>query len=300
MVKKKKNRIAKIIFISFKSKKERQIVLRISPLNNIRIGFKSQNFDYTSDATTYARYLMRKRLEESLGSEYLYSDEMQHLTSEQVLSQLDRKASANLYAKHQQSSAQTTADYNSLQKLKLFVKEKRKNELYSGGKLSTVKNGIETAAQAGIKTVVYLANDYDRQYEKAVKEAGLNFISLEDLDSKRNYAINRQSELERNKKIIRNLINYPDNWATKEENGETKRFATKDICDLQSLFDILDGKNPNFPPPIYFGCDFGSGQTYAWATLYNILRDEDRTKPLSEETITKLIKFENREFNKRK
>lgn len=268
--------------------------MKISALNNSNIRFKNSQYEYDYDPSAQARRIMRNRIEESLGCEYLYLNQLQHLTSEQIYSQLNQLASANLYAKEKKSNTNKFVNYQALQNLKLFVRQKRKNELYSGGMLIKAKNGVETAAKSGIKTVVCLVPDFDSKYEKAVKNAGMNFLLINDIGNKKLRALSITSDLCESS-ILRRLIRNPKEWATVDETGKIKENAKQDICDMQDFFDILDGKNPQFPLPIYFGCEYGSERTYAWTTIYNILSGEDKTKPLSEDAVKKLIKFEKEE-----
>ena len=95
-----------------------------------------------------------------------------------------------------------------------------------------------------------------------------------------------------NGELLKELYRHPDIWVTRDENGDIKKDADKNILDLQMFFDILDGNNKNYPTPIYYGCDFGSESTSVWTDVYMLLRNQDKTKPLSADVVAKLIEIE--------
>lgn len=260
-----------------------------------KLSFKSSNFDYTSDSSAYAREMMRLRLEKMLGAEYLYQDQFKRQTIDEIKQDLSRKASSGLCDDKNMQTSKHKVDYSKLEKLKLFVREKRKNELYSGGKLSMKKDGIRSAVEAGIRTIVSMGPDIGGKYEKEAKNAGLNFISVDKIGNCKLDFSSITPDTSRDGLLLRKLIRYPNEWATVDKNGKQKDDASKDVCDLQSLIDILDGKNAEYQLPIYYGCEFGCERTSAWTAIYNILKNEDRTKPLSAESLKKLIKFESEE-----
>lgn len=269
--------------------------MKISKINNFNIRFKSTNFDYKNDESAYTRQLIRQRLEENLGCLYLYQDQFDKQSYKEMKSKLDAKAASNLYHSNNEKPSIHKVNYSALEELNIFAHEKRKNELYSGAKLLRKSNGIKTAAEAGIKTIVSIAPDISGEYEEATKEEGLNFISIDQIGNKRLRFSSITPDKIQNGDLLKKLIRYPEEWATIDENGDVKSDVSKDVYDLQCFIDILDGKNPDYPLPIYYGCEMGCEKTSAWTTIYNILRNEDRTKPLSEDVLCKLVKFEKAE-----
>lgn len=269
--------------------------MKISVINNSNIRFKSTNFDYKNDSSAYARQVIRQRLEENLGCLYLYQDQFDTQSYKEIKSKLDAKAASNLYHRNNTKQSTHKVNYRALEELNIFAHEKRKNELYSGAKLSNKTNGIKTAAEAGIRTIVSIAPDTSGKYEEEAKKAGLNFISIDKIGNKKLRFSSITPDKIQNGDLLKKLIRYPEEWATTDENGIIRADASKDIYDLQCFIDILDGKNQNYPLPIYYGCEMGCEKTSAWTTIYNILRTEDRTMPLSEDVLRKLVKFEKSE-----
>lgn len=269
--------------------------MKISAINNFNIRFKSANFDYKNDSSAYARQVIRQRLEENLGCLYLYQNQFDTQSYKEIKSKLDAKAASNLYSTNTVGQSMHKVNYSALEELNIFAHEKRKNELYSGARLLSKINGIKTAAKAGIKTIVSIAPDTSGKYEEEAKEAGLNFITIDKIGNKKLRFSSITPDKIQNGDLLKKLIRYPEEWATTDENGNVKTDVSKDIYDLQSFIDILDGKNPDYPLPIYYGCEMGCEKTSAWTTIYNILKTEDRTKPLSEEALRKLVKFEKAE-----
>lgn len=232
------------------------------------------------------------------GPDFLYSGQIGTKSLEQIKSEYRRLAAKNLYSTSNPVDTNELNETNKVDITKLkklskgtwFANIKRENELYSGARLTSVVNGLDTAKQAGIKTIVALeGNDYDN-YDKQAKEAGLNYIALKDIGNK---TLNIFSIIptQTGGKVIYDLIREPEKWATQNADGTIKPNASKEILDVQNFIDILDGKDKNLPLPIYYGCSYGTTRTYAWTTFYNILRNADRTKPLTDEKTDELFEL---------
>lgn len=266
-------------------------MLKINSFNQ-NISFGQINKDYQGNGDIYARQVLRDRLEDRYLGGYRYAHQFASKTPDEVRKELNLLASKNLYGSKAPSKKDLKVDFESLEKLRLFVRPKRKNELYSGGKLIMAKDGVEIAKKAGIKTVVSMGPDFDNRYRKAVLEAGLNFISVDEIGNKALTFHSITPDTINDGLLLRKMIRNPDCWATIDENGNQKKGASKEVLDFQKLIDILDGLDETLIEPIYYGCEYGAERTFAWTTVYGILRNQDRTKPLSEDVVQQLKDFE--------
>lgn len=263
--------------------------MRISPIriNHIKFGQKN-NAQYTGDVLT--RDIIRERLEERYLGGFTYAHQISNKTAQKTIQEMSQKASrhSNLDGKNQSG---VEVDYKKLEDLKCFCRPKRKNELYSGARLLNTKDGVKIASEAGIKTILFLNRDLFGEYEKEAKKYGLGFSTIDKIGNG-TLTPNCVVPIPRNGELLKELYRHPDIWVTRDENGDIKKDADKNILDLQMFFDILDGNNKNYPTPIYYGCDFGSESTSVWTDVYMLLRNQDKTKPLSADIIAKLIKIE--------
>ena len=86
--------------------------MKISNYSACTINFKKNHEEDNIDPSTYARQIIRQRLEEKLGGEYLYPEQIKRLSAEQIISQFNKIASANPFAKAQTNKTTTsTVDY---------------------------------------------------------------------------------------------------------------------------------------------------------------------------------------------
>ncbi len=250
-----------------------------------------------NDQSALVRYHIRDNIEKHFDPTYLYLHEFGRRSPQEIKNAMQKIAAKNAYCQCCEEENNNTCKVNvDIQKLNnlgiAYGNERRKNELYSGAKLSTIPEGrgIEAAKEAGIKTIVALEGTPGDEYEKMSKKAGLNHVCLFEIGNK---TLNPFAIIPTyvGGKVIKQLISNPSCWATQEPNGTTKQNASPEICDLQEFIDILDGKNEKFPLPIYYGCSYGTNRTYAWTAIYNILRDADRTQPLDEKHFDDLIEL---------
>lgn len=153
-------------------------------------------------------------------------------------------------------------------------RERRKNELYSGKQLRCKPEELETLKKAGIKSVFGLVPYFEKD---AVIESGLVYSDLYSLND------SKLSVFDINGDLIKQLINEPESYADCGKNTK--------VAALKTFVKTLNGENPDIPLPIYFGCHQGTDRTHMWYKLYNILKDEDMNKPLSQEVVSKLAEF---------
>lgn len=165
-------------------------------------------------------------------------------------------------------------DFNHLKKQGISsLRERRKNELYSGQELSNKPEAIKELKNVGFKSVICLVPSFD--YEEQVIELGMNFKSLRD------FSLDIH---DLHGDMMKQLINHPELYAGNNSKG------TK-VESLKTFINTLNGKNPDMPLPLYFGCNNGTDRTVIWYSLYSILKDEDMDKPLSPEVVEKLVEF---------
>ncbi len=240
-----------------------------------------------------SRREIRNHIESSFDATYLYGHEIGAKTLTQLKSEFKHLASANpLSQKHSNSQNKNKVDFSKLKELgSSFAHEKRQNELYSGAKLTAHPEGFKKAKEAGIKTIIALEGIPNDNYQTQAIENGFNYKCLLDIGNN-SLGVFSIIPTQTGGKALYNLIAHPENWAVENSDGSRKEdVQDKNVCDIQEFIDILDGKNQELPLPIYYGCAYGTNRTYAWTALYNILRDADRTKPLDDEKIDKLVEL---------
>lgn len=274
--------------------------MEISPVNS-QVYKEYLNKKYEKDSYSndkFVRDYIRDIINEKLGTEYTYREQIGTKNIPEIKSEFRRLAAKNLYCS---SNTTDTNEFNETNKVDIkelkklskgtwYANIKRENELYSGAKLTNVTNGLSAAKKAGIKTIVSLEGNDFEEYNKQARREGLNYIALKDIGNK---TLNIFSIIptQTGGKVIYDLIRDPEKWATQNKDGSIKENASKEILDVQKFIDILDGKDKDLPYPIYYGCSYGTTRTYAWTTFYNILRNADRTKPLTDEKTDELFEL---------
>ena len=150
--------------------------------------------------------------------------------------------------------------------------ERRKNDLYSGCQLVSMPDKLDLLKRAGIKSVFSLVPS--DEYKHKVEELGLKYFSLKQAGL---------SIFDINGDLIKDLINKPSSYVNEQKDPK--------IDGLKYFIKTFNGENPQMPLPIYFGCDYGTDRTIFWFSLYNILKDEDMSKPLSDAVVQELAEF---------
>lgn len=160
--------------------------------------------------------------------------------------------------------------------LNVSIRERRANEIYCGKQLSNNPEALKALKEAGIKTVICLVPYLG--YKENAQNVGLNFTDLNSLGARNLSAF----DISKRGQLLPELINRPESYS---EDYNDK------ISDLKKFVKILNGEDENYPLPIYIGCQNGTDRTFYWLSIYNILKDEDPSKPLSSETVYKLADF---------
>lgn len=231
---------------------------------------------YIQDSQDQTREILRAHLEYQMGPAIFYYDQLQ---KEGLAKRVVLEDSTYLRTLKCKSSQKNKVDKSLLKSSdlnKYSFRERRENELYSGGVLSQRPDLLNTLKKAGIKSVLCLVPDYF-DYKKEVESVGLKFI---DLCSIKDSGLN---VFDINGDLINQLINHPDVYASNSSVGK--------ISGLKEFIKILSGESEDYPPPVYFGCQNGTDRTVMWYQLYNILKDEDMNKPLSYDAVERLVEF---------
>lgn len=253
-------------------KKGRQ--LKIIDFNNVRFcAYLRYKDRYIPDKQDQTRDIIRAHVEEQLGPEIFYAEQ---LKKERENRRPSGYYTPIYYLPHKKNAAKI--DLAMLDTLKIYAfSERRKNELYSGAELSKEPKKLKTLKKAGINSIVSLV-PYD-DYEKNAKDAGLNFTDISKLKNSHLNVFDIQNEL------IDQLIRHPNIYADDDKDGK--------VAGLKEFVNILNGKSKEFPPPIYFGCQLGTDRTFLWYQLYLILKDEPQDEPLNKDTVKKLVQYSN-------
>ncbi len=261
------------------------------------ISFQSKR-NVQEENDVLVRNAIRKRIEGRFDVSYNYLSDIDNLSAEQMQMQLLRTANSTRYqdavAIIQRSKLKV--DYNKLKQAigdNGFVSAKRDNELYTGPRINQYPDGIKHAKESGINTIVSLGPidfTYGEKGMQEAKENDIKLISIKDIGNKSlfTFAVIPSAS---DAPLLHRLMDYPEGWATVDENGKIKEDADKSILDAQEFIDILNGNHKDYPLPIYYGCDYGTNKTYSWHSFYNILKDCDRTKPLDKKTVEKLARL---------
>lgn len=234
--------------------------------------YKDRYFPHKQDQTVD---VIRAHFEEKLGSDFYYLDQVSKETDINqakvtlYIQQLLNEAKAKKKEKPQINS-------KSLSTLGISAfRERKKNEIYSGEHLAYKPEVLKSLKEAGIKSVFCLVPQ--DEYKDRCKEAGLNYLSLRDING------TGLSVFDINGDLIKNLIKDPASYANIEQDEKIE-------C-LKVFVKTMKGENPEIPFPMYFGCHNGTDRTYFWYLLFNILKDHDMDKPLTPEIVQKLAEF---------
>lgn len=219
--------------------------------------------------------IIRTHLEDQMGPQLFYYDQL-------IKEKLSVRSAINIKPPLQPAvktpRIKTKVNAGMLKGLNLpAYRERRPNELYSGGNLAYQPEKLKGLKEAGIKSVLCLVNYPD--YKENVEAAGLNFIELNAI---KGAALN---VFDINGDLIKELINHPESYADDRKGGK--------VTALKEFVKILNGENEEMPLPLYFGCQNGTDRTFMWYQLYNILKNEPMDKPLSPDAIAKLAEFRN-------
>lgn len=243
----------------------------------------------------FVRGFLRENLDDGLGVEYKYADTigtMQYDDKFQYVDAVLKKKADDKNTSQKQVKKEYSVDESCLRQLGYsYCNSRRKNEVYTGARLISKPNGVEMAKKAGIKTVISIEGIMNEIYSEPVEKAGMKFDTLDNIGNKtlRLFGIIKTQYHE--PEILNKLIERPETWMTQDENGNKLKNIDKNIEDVQEFIDILDGKKEEYPLPIYYGCQWGTNRTYVWHLFYDMMKNEDRTKPLSEEKVKKLQEF---------
>lgn len=256
-------------------------------LTNSNINFKGDFIykgRYFPDKQDQTHDVIRAHYEEQLGEFFYYQDQLDKEGKfairgyEKSPNSIERKCETCQVSdiKSDLKKADSKVDVEILKNARLGAfRERRPNELYSGEYVAYQPEKIEALAKAGIKSVLCLVN-YP-EYKENLEKYGLKYDSLSTL-TKTNLNV-----FDVNGDMIKELIRHPESYAQTGENTK--------IGALKKFVQTLNGDNPDMPLPMYFGCQLGTDRTFLWHRLYTILKDEDMTQPLSEETVQKLAEF---------
>ena len=259
------------------------------------INFRGAQFYTQQENDVVVREKIREHIENNFNATYHFPNQFDRKSIEQLKGEFKFYSSTNAGEKADEtgSNPETKVDELKLRK-KLnwgYLNRKRKDELYSGPALSKINGGCAILKNGGFNSILALESDNDSNYGKIARSEGLKFVGLENIGNGTLHVfciIHTQHKPE----VLMSLIEHPEEWATMNPDGTKKETVDKAVSDIQDFIDIMDGKNEDYPLPLYFGCDLGSNRTYYWNLFYNILKNEDRTKPLSEEVIQKLQEFD--------
>lgn len=278
------------------------MISKINSVNN-RISFRS-NLDESKRPTTnvylahsendndvFVRKYVREHIEDTLGVPYKYADVLGRMSAYDIRMYLntpiEEKPAQATIKKEIKFDEKYLSDYGYA-----YCNPRRKNELYSGARLITKPGVLEAAKKAGVKTVLSLEMLGEDHYREPVEETGMNFIQLNDIGNKtlRIFDI-IPTYHEKNPKVIARLTTRPELWQTLNLDGTKAEKIDPMVEDVQAFIDILNGDNEDYPLPLYYGCQWGTNRTFAWNHFYNILKDADRTQPLSEDKVKQLIEL---------
>lgn len=225
---------------------------------------------YIKDKQDTTHDVIRAHLEDSLGPYIFYYDELEKekMPFSYYSLYMNLNSSTNKKAEKQ-------VDEDLINQLKIpNYRKRRQGELYSGAELSFCPEKLEGLKQAGVNSVFCLVPVDD--YKEAANEAGLNYGFL-------NTVCRGLSFRSINDGIVNSLIKSPELWVEGKEDAQTMA--------LKTFVETLNGKNPDLPLPIYFGCHNGTDRTVLWFMLYDILKDAPYDKPLSDKKIEQLAEF---------
>ncbi len=219
--------------------------------------------------------VIRTHLEEQLGPQLFYYDQ---LIKEKISIRPAEIETNSFKPVLKKQRLRTGVNIKKMQRLNLpAFRERRPNELYSGGNLAYQPEKLKALKDAGIKSVLCFVNYPD--YKEDAEAAGLNFIELNSIKGAALNVFDISGDL------IKELINHPESYVDDRKGVK--------VSALKEFIRILNGENEEMPLPLYFGCQNGTDRTFMWYQLYNILKDEPMDKPLSAEAIARLAVFRN-------
>lgn len=212
--------------------------------------------------------IIRAHFEEQLGPNFFYLEQIAK-ERQALIKPWDRIKKMDQRSKNQE----VKVNVDLLKSLNISsFRERRENELYSGEQVSCKPEVLQTLKNAGIKTVFGLCPYLEKE---KIEEAGLFYSDLLSLNNA------RMSVFDINGDMLKDLVRNPDLFM--DESGK--------IGGLKTFIRTLNGENPELPLPMFFGCHNGTDRTFMWFQLYNLLKDQDMTKPLSDDAVEKLARF---------
>lgn len=230
---------------------------------------------YIPDKQDQTLDIVRAHFEEKMGPQLFYYDQ---LIKEKLSIRASERMTKPLYHKPEKPVSKTKVNLDKLEKLNLpSFRERRPNELYSGGHIAYQNDKLKGLKDAGIKSVLCFVNYPD--YKENAEALGLNFVELNEINGGALNVFDISGDL------LKELINHPDLYA-EDQYGEK-------ITALKEFVKILNGESEDMPLPLYFGCQNGTDRTFMWYQLYDILKNEPMDKPLSPSVIEQLAKFRN-------
>ena len=212
--------------------------------------------------------IIRAHFEEQLGPNFFYLEQIAK-ERQALIKPWDRIKKMDQRSKNQ--AVKVNVDLLKSLNISSF-RERRENELYSGEQVSCRPEDLQTLKKAGIKTVFGLCPYLEKE---KIEEAGLFYSDLLSLNNA------RMSVFDINGDMLKDLVRNPDLFM--DESGK--------IGGLKTFIRTLNGENPELPLPMFFGCHNGTDRTFMWFQLYNLLKDQDMTKPLSDDAVEKLARF---------
>lgn len=252
--------------------------------------FKSTISEQCPTGEITVRQLLRDSVEKDLNGTAFYLGEIGRLPESRVEQMLQYYKTVHLSSSRVNKTEDKNApkyekcvDAYKLQSSIRGVWERNENKLYTGPYF--IANNeipkIKILKECGIETVLALCH-YD-PYGEDCKEAGLNYIGLSQIGNKSLHPFIIKRDRQGGSDLISDLINNKNIWVDGHSDKKTS--------DLKEFVKILNGENENYPYPIYYGCTQGTNMTSCWNDLYNILKNEDTKKPLSDEVIIKLAEL---------
>ena len=213
--------------------------------------------------------IVRAHFEEQLGPYFFYLDQIAK-ERESLISPWDKVKKINS-SKQQKKVNKVNVDLLKSLKISSF-RERRENELYSGEQVCCRPESLKTLKKAGIKTIFGLCPYVEKD---AIKASGIAYSDLLSLNDA------RLSVFDINGDMLKDLVRNPASYV--EETGK--------IGALKTFIKTMNGENPDLPLPIFFGCHNGTDRTFMWFQLYNMLKDQDMTKPLPSDVVEELARF---------
>ncbi len=232
------------------------------------IVYKDRYIPHKQDIT---HDVIRTHFEEQMGPYFFYFDQLSK--EREMLVTQGISVSSLKYRPNLRPKAKKEVNIRLLESLKIpSFRVKRENELYSGAQLLNKPVQLDGIKDAGIRSVYSLAPS--DEYKREVEARGMKYHSL---------IQSGLSIFDINGDVLKNLIKNPASIIN--EQNDVKIQGIKDFVKT------LNGDNPDMPLPLYFGCHYGTDRTFLWHKLYNILKDVDMDKSLSDDKVIELAEF---------